>query len=180
MMSAVRALARRALRRRGPWPEPAAWIRERLPRVVDDPALHAAIDEILALCDALPIDEGDRVFVHGDVGFHNLAVDPETLAVQGIFDYDGAAWADRHHDFRSLLFAEARAEMLEGALVVYEAAVGLRLSRHRIALYNAVCAASFLAYRDGVSAEARWCGRTLADDLRWTGHALARLAASRP
>src|SRR2546427_4524466 len=33
-------------------------------------------------------------------GFHNLAIDATSLAVSGLFDYDGAAWADRHHDFR--------------------------------------------------------------------------------
>jgi hypothetical protein len=44
-----------------------------------------------------------------------------------------------------------------------------------VALYNAMCAATFLAYRDGVPAEVRWCGRALVEDLRWTRHAIARL-----
>jgi aminoglycoside phosphotransferase (APT) family kinase protein len=46
--------------------------------------------------EAVTVDAGDRVLVHSDVGLHNLALDPETDTVNGIFDYDGAAWADRH------------------------------------------------------------------------------------
>jgi aminoglycoside phosphotransferase (APT) family kinase protein len=46
-----------------------------------------------------------RVLVHTDLGLHNVAVDPETKEVRGVFDYDGAAWADRHHDFRYLVLS---------------------------------------------------------------------------
>ena len=86
---------------------------------------------------------------HGDVGFHNLAVDPDTYTVRGIFDYENASWADRHHDFRYLLFDTGHDEMLDAAVAVYEPAVGHTLSRDRIRLFNAAAAASFLAYRDG-------------------------------
>ena len=41
------------------------------------------------------VDADDQVMLHGDVGFHNLALDPKTGAVNGLFDYDGAAWADK-------------------------------------------------------------------------------------
>jgi len=44
----------------------------------------------------MPVAARDRALVHGDLGLHNLALDPETDAVNGVFDYDGAAWADRH------------------------------------------------------------------------------------
>jgi aminoglycoside phosphotransferase (APT) family kinase protein len=160
---------------RVPWPEAGDWIRERLPRVVSDPGLLAEIAAAIEDYEALRIDEADHVLVHGDVGLHNLALNPETLAVRGIFDYDGVAWADQHHDFRYLLFDVDRAEMLEGALAVYEPVIGRRLSRFRVALYNAMCASTYLAYRDGVPPEVRWCSRTLVEDLRWTRHAIARL-----
>jgi hypothetical protein len=156
------------------WPEPRAWIVERLPDVVDDVPLIAAIDEMLAAYEALSIDPADRVLVHGDVGLHNLAFDPATLEVRGAFDYDGAAWDDRHHDFRYLVDL-AHDAMLEGALAVYEPALGRTLSRQRIWLYNAVCAFSYLAFRRGVPAEQNWCGRTLAEDLAWVRGALDRL-----
>jgi Ser/Thr protein kinase RdoA (MazF antagonist) len=161
---------------RVPWPEPSDWILERLPRVITDGAFIASIGELLARYDATPVTHADRALVHNDVGFHNLALDPITYAVRGIFDYEGAAWGDRHHDFRYLLFEAGHAEMLEAALAVYEPAVGRTLSRERIRLYNAAAAASFLAYRDGIPPDRRWCGRTLAEDLAWVEYALARCA----
>jgi hypothetical protein len=39
---------------------------------------------------------------------------------------EDAAWADRHQDFRYLVFAHDDEEMLDGALEVYEPAVGRR------------------------------------------------------
>jgi aminoglycoside phosphotransferase (APT) family kinase protein len=59
----------------------------------------------------MPVAARDRALVHGDLGLHNLALDPETDAVNGVFDYDGAAWADRHHDFRYLPFDVGREDM---------------------------------------------------------------------
>jgi hypothetical protein len=64
----------------------------------------------------VPLGPEDRALIHGDVGLHNLALDPATDAVNGIFDYDSAAWADRHHDFRYLLFDAEREDMLDSAL----------------------------------------------------------------
>jgi hypothetical protein len=138
------------LPRRVPWPETGAWVRERLPRVVDDRGLIRALDEVIDRYEAVPVAAADRVLVHGDLGLHNLALDPATNAVNGVFDYDGAAWADRHHDFRYLLFDVGREDMLGSALDVYEPAVGRRLDRGRIRLYNVACAIGYLAFRVGV------------------------------
>jgi Phosphotransferase enzyme family len=154
------------------WPEPPELIKARLPQVIDDTVLVAAIGRALDAYEALSIDLADRVLVHGDLGLHNLAIDPTTNAVRGIFDYDGAAWADRHHDARYLVLAIPGEPVLEAALAVYEPAVGCTLDRNRIWLYNAACAASFLASRVGVPAEQKWCGRTLAEDVGWVRHAL--------
>jgi hypothetical protein len=35
------------------------------------------------------------------------------LQVCGVFDHEGAAWADRHHDFRYLAIERQRGVMLE-------------------------------------------------------------------
>src|SRR5262245_57461182 len=113
--------------------------------------------------------------VHTDLGLHNIAVDPKTEDVVGLFDYDSAAWADRHHDFRYLLFQETEDTVLDAALAAYEEAIGRRLDRDRIRLYNAGCAIGFLAYRAGTAPDARSCGRTLAEDLSWTTGALSAL-----
>jgi aminoglycoside phosphotransferase (APT) family kinase protein len=158
------------------WPEGSDWIRERLPGVVEDADLVAVIGRTIEHYEAVAVDAGDRVLVHGDVGLHNLALEPETDTVNGVFDYDGAAWADRHHDFRYLLFDIGREDMLEAALGVYEPASGRALDRDRIRLYNAACAISFLAFRLGTPPEQKSCGRTLAEDLRWVRTALAKLA----
>ena len=130
-------------------PERSDWIRERLPGVVDDVDLVVSMGRTVERYEALAVDAGDRVLVHGDLALHNLALDPETDTVNGIFDYDGAAWADRHHDFRYLLFDVGREDMLDAAPEVYEPATGRTVDRERIRFYNAACAISCLAFRWG-------------------------------
>ena len=159
------------------WPEPRDWISERLPSVVDDADLIARASHVMEAYESVSLEEIDRALVHTDVGFHNLGIDPKSFAVHGIFDYDGAAWADRHHDFRYLVFALDRYEMLDAATSVYEAVVGCSIRRDRVLLYNAACAISYLAYRAGTEPEERSCGRTLAEDLQWSKHAIAKALA---
>jgi len=158
------------------WPQAGDWIRARLPLVVDDADLVHTAECIMERYEAVTVDARDEVLLHGDVGLHNLAFDPETGAVNGMFDYDGAAWADRHHDFRYLLFDVGREDMLNAALAVYEPAVGRAIDRDRLRLYNAACAVSFLAFRSGALPDQESCGRTLGDDLRWVRTALSALA----
>jgi Phosphotransferase enzyme family len=157
------------------WPQPGHWIRERLPHVVADHGLISVMEQVIERCEGVSVCAKDRVLVHGDVGLHNLALDPSDDRVNGIFDYDGAAWADRHHDFRYLLFDEEREDMLDSALAVYESAAGQNIDRDRVQLYNAACAISFLAFRLGTSPDQRSCGRTLAEDIRWVQTALSKL-----
>jgi len=166
------------LPRRPAWPEPREWVCERLSNVVDDSGLIASAEAVMEAYESVPVSEADRALVHTDVGFHNLGIDPQSHTVHGIFDYDGAAWADRHHDFRYLVFDLDRYELLEAALSAYEPVVGHRIQRERVLLYNAACAVTFLAYRAGAKPEERSCGRTLAEDLRWSRLAIARAMAS--
>jgi Ser/Thr protein kinase RdoA (MazF antagonist) len=161
------------------WPEPRAWIAERLPRVVADADLHARADEVMARYEALQGADEDRVLVHADLGFHNLAVDPETFAVRGVFDWETACWADRHLDFRHLVVPADHQPLLDAALAAYQPAAGRTLSRERILLHNAAIAVSHLAFRDGVPPGAAWAGRTLDEDLAWTRIALARVLDAR-
>jgi hypothetical protein len=162
------------LPRQPAWPQPREWVCERLSSVVDDPGLIARAEAVMDAHESVPVSEADRAFVHTDIGFHNLGIDPESHTVHGIFDYEGAAWADRHHDFRYLVFDLDRYELLEAALSVYEPVVGQRIRRDRVLLYNAACAVTFLADRAGTEPEERSSGRTLAEDLRWSKHAIAR------
>jgi len=102
-----------------------------------------------------------------------MAIDPISSRVLGLFDYEGAAWADRHHDFRYLIFDLGRFELLDAAISAYESAIHHRIERRRIFLYNAACAFTFLADRTGTGPEQCPCGRTLAEDLRWSQGAIA-------
>ena len=156
------------------WPEPRAWILERLPRVVEDRELLARAVAVIDAYESTLVAADDRVLVHTDVGLHNLGIDLDTRVVHGIFDYDGAAWADRHHDFRYLVLDLDREELFDAAASVYEPRVGRHIDRDRVRLYNAACAVCFLAYRAGTAPDERSCGRTLAEDLRWSSHAIAR------
>jgi aminoglycoside phosphotransferase (APT) family kinase protein len=158
------------LRRTLEWPLPAAEVRAALRRTISDGILYARCDRLLGLSEGVQVTPGDCVLVHGDLGFHNSVLDPKTFHVIGVYDYDGAAWADRSYDFRYL-----SDHVLEAALAAYEPLVGVKPSRPRIHLYNAASAVSFLAYRDGHAPDERWCGRTLAEDLAWTEHALTQV-----
>jgi hypothetical protein len=163
------------LPQRVPWPEPSHWIRQRLPQVVNDHVFIDIMEQVIERYEAVRVGAKDRALVHGDVGLHNLACDPATDTVNGIFDYDSAAWADRHHDFRYLLFDVDREDMLDSAVQVYEAATGGQISRDRVRLYNAACAISYLAFRIGTPPDQTSCGRTLAEDLRWVHTALSKV-----
>jgi len=163
------------LPQRAGWPLPSDWIRERLPLVVDDDGFLRAMADVIERYGAVAIRAADRVLIHGDVGLHNLALDPESDTVNGIFDYDSAAWTDRHHDFMYLLFDVGREDMLDAALGIYESATGRSIDRNRVRLYNAACAISFLAFRAGTAAEEKSCGRTLDEDVRWVRTALSKL-----
>ncbi|MBW3571058.1 MAG: aminoglycoside phosphotransferase family protein [Gemmatimonadetes bacterium] len=135
--------------------------------VPDRPDLHAAASEVLARYDALSVAPGDHALIHTDVGFHNLAIEKDGISVTGLFDYDSAAWGDRHHDFRILIYDLERPGLLKAAMEAYGRATGIALCSERILLYNAVVAFSYLAYRVGARPEERPCGRTLDEDLRW-------------
>jgi aminoglycoside phosphotransferase len=155
------------------WPEPREWIAERLPSVVDDTRL---IDRALTVLDDyehVVVEDPDRALVHADLGLHNVALDPNTGAFNGVFDYDAAAWADRHYDFRYLILDLESHALLDAAVAAYEPVVGRVIRRERVVLYNAACAISYLAYRAGRAPEERWCGRTLAEDLSWSRGAIA-------
>ena len=156
------------------WPRSRAWVAERLTASVNDSELLSDAEAVMRAYESLRILETDRVLVHSDVGLHNLAIDARTHGVLGLFDYDDAAWADRHHDFRYLVFDWDRYDLLNAALSVYEPATGHIIQRDRVLFYNAACALTYLAFRAGKPPEERSCGRTLAEDLHWSRVAIAR------
>jgi hypothetical protein len=142
-----------------------------LSSVVDDPRLLARIEvalerRVAQLPDRCP------VLVHADLGPHNIVVDPVSLRVRGIFDYDGAVFGDRHQDFTYMLLHQHEEPALDGAVTTYESITGQTIDRYHVCLLNAVAAIGYLAFRHGRAPEEEWCGRTLAQDLAWTHAAL--------
>lgn len=115
----------------------------------------------------------EEVLVHGDIGFHNFAMDLETGTIVGVFDYDSAVLADPHLDFRYLVFDVERYELLQSACEVYSSLTGRTIVGERVLLYNAACAIAYLAARNGVPPDEKFAGRTLEEDLRWVRHALS-------
>ncbi len=155
------------------WPRP-----EDLPHLaeaVDDPRLLARIDQALRRWAESSQELRDPVLAHADLGLHNMVVDPVSYRVVGLFDYEGAVFGDRHHDFAYMILPVSEEPLLEGALSTYEPAAGIRADRDRVRLLNAIAAIGFLAYRRGHPPEEAWCGRTLAQDLAWTDAALQRV-----
>ena len=151
------------------WPRP-----EDLPnlsQVIQDGNLLERVNLALERRAALHNDR--PVLVHGDLGLHNIVVDPDTLRIKGVIDYEEAVFGDRHQDFAYMVFQQQDEPMLEGALAAYEAATGTKIDRARVLLLNAVAAIGFLAFRYGHAPEEAWCGRTLDEDLAWTRAALA-------
>lgn len=145
-----------------------------LPAVVSDAALLKRIDRALARHAEIRRELGDPVLVHGDLGLHNMAFDAATDGLNGLFDYEGAAFGDRHQDFKYLPLhvGDHRDALLDGAVEAYEPLTGVRIDRDRVRLLNATAAIAFLAFRFGHAPEEDWCGRTLAQDLAWATGAL--------
>jgi aminoglycoside phosphotransferase (APT) family kinase protein len=170
----IENLIQRKIQHKPDFPESRAWILERLPRVIDDRAFIAKSDDVLRRCESLRIDDEDRVLIHGDLGMHALAYDPDSFRINGLFDFEGAACADRHHDFRYLILGNSTT-MLDAALSEYESITHCILNRDRILLYHAACALSYLAFRVGHAPEEESCGRTLEGDLKWSREAVGAI-----
>ena len=156
------------------WPLPRSVMDARLPAVAIEPDLRSRIGRLLDLYDDWSAGSQDRVLIHGDFGFHNVAIEPVTGQIVGVFDYDGAAWADRHLDFRYLTFGAVQDSLLDETILAYCGATGVALDRNRVLLSNAAAAVSHLADRAGFGEDEVIGGRTLAGDLRWTRWALDR------
>ncbi|MGD2133726.1 MAG: phosphotransferase, partial [Maricaulaceae bacterium] len=143
-----------------------------LPNIVGDAALLARIDAALARYDTMAAETDDVVLAHADLGFHNIAVEPGTDRLMGVFDYDGAIAGDRYHDFKYLFLGDDDSTLLDAAATAYEPLAGVTIDLSRVRLFHAVAAIAFLAHRNGHAPEELWCGRTLDQDLAWTGQAL--------
>jgi aminoglycoside phosphotransferase (APT) family kinase protein len=139
---------------------------------IDATALKAQVQEVFARFDALEIGDDEVVLVHGDLGSHNVAFEPETSEVLGVYDFDAIACVDRHWDFKYLhsYTPSFRQEVLEA----YCRHTGIIPDPQRITLYHALTALAYLAWRvDAPEAHDRLSGRDKAGAYRWVRQAVA-------
>jgi aminoglycoside phosphotransferase (APT) family kinase protein len=124
---------------RDPAPRAVKDLRERLSGRLPEQAVNAVLT-------AWEIDyqpEAAGVLTHGDLWAGNLAIDPDTGGLVGMFDFEDAAIADRHIDFFALhSFGD---EFAEQVLDAYAKASGVRPSVRRAALHHLVAAFEALA-----------------------------------
>jgi aminoglycoside phosphotransferase (APT) family kinase protein len=149
-----------------PLPLVAADLRRRLSGRLPEPTLEPILDAVLDGCAAMDEEKAGRVLIHGDPCAANLAIDPRTGRLIGLFDFEYAAVDDRHDDFYALhSFGDAFAEWV---LDAYAAASGVRPSIRRAALYHVLAAFDALS-----GALATGDADKVANQLRWVRGALA-------
>ncbi len=143
---------------------------------IDDDALKAQVAQIFARFDALELEEGEVVLVHGDLGSHNVAFEAETSEVLGVYDFDAVACVDRHWDFKYL--HSYPAPFRQAVLEAYQGCTGIAPDVQRILLYHALTALSYLAWRvEDPDAHDRLSGRDQAGADRWVRQAVAQAQA---
>lgn len=106
--------------------------------------------------------EGDEL-VFGHFGTHgdNLAIDPQTGLLNGVFDFSRAGFGARHRDFAYLTLIDL--DLAHRVIDRYEDLTGRRIQRDTVMLYGlALTLMQFLSAGNGVTPEAQ---RALADRL---------------
>lgn len=112
---------------------------------------------------------GDRTFLHGDLGSHNVVVDGQGHIV-GLYDFDEACVADRHHEFRWLpSYGEAN---LAVALAVYQGKTGVAVDIARVRRVHALAALEQYGWGLRAPEEHRRTRRTLAQTRAWAERAV--------
>jgi aminoglycoside phosphotransferase (APT) family kinase protein len=150
-------------------PERLSAVIPSLPAEVHD-RLRAALARYLEILAAPP----DPVLVHGDIGTHNLAFDPATRRVTGLFDFEEASCADRHFDFKYLPSYGPR--VLQLVIDDYAARTGVTIDVPRMRVLHLMTALSFWAWREeDPEAHDRLSSRNRDQALAWVGLALFAL-----
>ena len=151
---------------REPFRPAADQLRRRLRGRLPDPALESVLDAAMDAYAALDEEDVGHVLTHGDVGLHNLAVDPGAGRLVGIFDFEAAALGDRHIDLYGLHSYDDA--FVGRALDAYAAESGARPSERRAALHHLFGAFEALA-NELERGDPYWVDRR----LRWVHDALA-------
>jgi aminoglycoside phosphotransferase (APT) family kinase protein len=115
----------------------------RLEGRIPDPKIMKTFDALIESYRGVEADPADIVLVHGDVWGGNLAVDLETGALNGVFDFADAGIADRHLDL--MYIHSFGAVFTERLFASYAERSGRTVSPQRTALYHAIAAFAALA-----------------------------------
>jgi aminoglycoside phosphotransferase (APT) family kinase protein len=126
---------------------PAEVLGEKIRDRLTDPEIAATFDALLRIYRATVPAPADIVLVHGDIWGGNLAVDLETGALNGLFDFADASRADRHLDL--MYIHSFGADFTARLFRSYKAASGTEVSWQRTALYHAIAAFAALAETPG-------------------------------
>jgi aminoglycoside phosphotransferase len=97
-----------------------------------------ALQQLLTVHRNEPPSKADGVVVHGDIWRGNMAIDPTTERLIGLFDFDDCGLADRHFDLR---YAHSFGEDFAArCFAAYSVRSGTVVSARRTAMYHAISA----------------------------------------
>jgi aminoglycoside phosphotransferase len=135
-----------------PYPLPEAGeIRRRLECKRLDPLYAATLGKLLALYETQGSRDADLVVTHGDIWGGNLAIDPETGGLNGLFDFEDAGRADRHLE---LMYVHSYGECFaRRAFAAYGRVAGIEVDAQRTAIYHAISAFAALADIRGLGSD---------------------------
>ena len=129
----VTALTAAGLRTEPDVSVPRAQIARLAATAAPEPALEPVLDAVLEAYAALDKEDRGPVLTHGDVGLHNMALDPETGRLLGLFDFEEAAVAlatgDPEWVARRLRWVRGALAYTPGRLLGLAAAGGEAVSR---------------------------------------------------
>lgn len=131
---------------------------------------------IVAAHTAQVVAPGDRTFLHGDLGSHNVVVD-DRGRIAGLFDLEEAAVGDRHHELRWLPSYGERIE--RRTLEAYCRESGAAVDETRLRRAHALAALEQYGWGLRAPQEHHRTGRTLEQTRAWAREVVARAAQGR-
>lgn len=124
---------------------------------------------------AQAVAPGDRAFLHGDLGSHNLVVD-DAGRITGLFDFEESCEGDRHHEFRWM--PSYGPAFVRRALDVYGECTGASVDIRRVRRLHALVALEQLGWGLREPAEHVRTGRTLDETRAWAARAIDEAGAA--
>jgi len=118
---------------------------------------------------AQTVTPADCVFLHGDLGSHNLVFDDEGR-ISGLFDFEEACLGDRHYEFHWLpSFGE---DFMARALATYQEKTDATVDVARVRRLHALAAMAQLGWGLRAPDQHHRTGRTVAQTRAWAEGAI--------